>query len=60
MMKNADDLGTILTAEQGKPLPRQKVKLGTVPHLLNSLPKKQSASMAKQFLDISPTNASWF
>ena len=59
MMENADDLATILTAEQGKPLAESKgAKLAMEPPLSNFSPKRPSGFMARPFPAISPTNGS--
>ena len=44
IMANLDDLGALMTAEQGKPLAEAKGKSPTLPPLLNGSPKKPSGS----------------
>jgi succinate-semialdehyde dehydrogenase/glutarate-semialdehyde dehydrogenase len=47
LMANQDDLGRLMTAEQGKPLPEAKAKWLMVPASSNGLPKKPSASTGR-------------
>ena len=48
LMANQDDLARIMTAEQGKPLPRPRARWSTAPPSSSGLPKRPSASTAKR------------
>jgi hypothetical protein len=50
MLANIEDLGKLMTAEQGKPLAKQKAKLPTPLPLLNGSPRKLNASTVTRFL----------
>ena len=58
MVSHADDLGTILTAEQGKPLAEARGEILMAPRLSSGSLKRPSASTAKPSPAISATNAS--
>ena len=57
-MENLDDLGAILTAEQGKPLAEAKGESPMVRPISSGLAKRPSASTVKPFPAISATSAS--
>jgi acyl-CoA reductase-like NAD-dependent aldehyde dehydrogenase len=58
MMANQDDLGAIMTAEQGKPLAEAKGEIAYAQVSSNGSARKQSASMATRFRASRPTGAS--
>jgi hypothetical protein len=59
LMANQEDLGRLLTAEQGKPLPRPRAKSPMAPASSSGLPKKPSASTAKPCRSSTTTAACW-
>ena len=58
MMASQDDLGLILTTEQGKPLAEAKGEIVYGGPSLNGLPKRAGAPTAMSFRAICPTGAS--
>jgi succinate-semialdehyde dehydrogenase/glutarate-semialdehyde dehydrogenase len=54
LMANQDDLGRMMTAEQGKPLPRPRAKWPMAPASSNGLPKRPSASTARPCRQFDP------
>lgn len=59
LMANQEDLGRIMTAEQGKPFAEAKVKSSTAQVLSSGMPKKPNASMAKPCPSSTTTAACW-
>ena len=57
IMANQDDIGRMLTSEQGKPFPEAKGKSPTAPALSSGLPKRPSASTARRCRSLTTTAA---
>ncbi len=60
MVANADDLATILTAEQGKPMPRPRARSSMAPVLHRMVRRRGQARLWRDRSPAtSPTSASW-
>lgn len=59
VLENVDDLGAILTLEQGKPFAEAKAKFSTGPPSSSGLPRKRVAPMASWFPRLTSTSVLW-